>query len=156
MRWGPGNKHRKGTALLPILPAPTLLLLGDKTFNYRYLVPLKIPNVLIASSPPPRTSFHGKTTANSQGGVGENLHPSGSLPRGRQRNKGGRKSSSSGPLKAGSWLGKLGLGGLACLPRVIIGTRPGFWCLGLALPSLLCNMRPSILPFWVLKFFPVN
>lgn len=43
---------------MPVLPLPTLFLLGDKTFNYRYLVPLRIPNVLIAS--PPRTSFHGK------------------------------------------------------------------------------------------------
>lgn len=69
-------------------PLPNLLLLGDKTFNYRYLVLLRIPNVLITS--PPRASFHGKIRVKSQGGKRENPHPVGSLPR-RDREKKGDK-----------------------------------------------------------------
>lgn len=72
--WGQGINRGKGQPCA-CPPPPTLLLLGDKTFNYRYLVPLIILNVLIASSP--RTSFHGKIIAKSQGGKGENPHPCG-------------------------------------------------------------------------------
>lgn len=78
---------------MPVLPLPTLFLLGDKTFNYRYLVPLRIPNVLIAS--PPRTSFHGKIIAKSQGEKERIPTPVGSLPRGDREKKGDR---SCGPV----------------------------------------------------------
>ena len=89
--WGWGgrqgiNRQKGQPSACP--PLPNLLLLGDKTFNYRYLVLLRIPNVLIAS--PPRASFHGKIRVKSQGGKGENPHPVGSLPR-RDREKKGDK-----------------------------------------------------------------
>lgn len=77
-----GINRGKGQPL-PVLPLPTLPLQGDKTFNYRYSVPLRIPNVLVAS--PPRTSFHGKIRAKSQGGKGENPTSCGFLAKERRR-----------------------------------------------------------------------
>lgn len=122
------NKQGKGAALLPVLPHLTPSCWVTKTFNYRYLVPLRIPSVLITSSLPPRTSFHGKNHTKSQGGEGENSHPRGfPAKRGERRVTGRAVTRPSSARQGAGWVGR---------GSEWRGTRPGFWCMGLALPAL--------------------
>lgn len=115
------------------------------------MVPLRIPNVLIAS--PPRTSFHGKIIAKSQGGKGENPHPPGSLPRG-DRGKKGDEELQPGVSQQGRELARQAGGGGPCLLGTGGGDKAKVLTLGPGSALLYCATSDPEFSFLSLKVFP--
>lgn len=122
---------------MPVLPHPTLLL-GDKTLIIYYLVLLRIPKVLITSSPPHGSKFPwgwGEITVKSQGGAGGKLASTSPCQGGASQTKVVGRAAAQPHRKQGQ------LGKLRWMPGLLVsgrGTRPKV--LGLSSSTWPCGV----------------